>query len=111
ERGDGKKDFAIALRRPDVLDAAHCGDKAVVRVLDSLGKSSGAAAEQQGCGVRRRGGASADRWLGLGAQLRNGNVLPQADHAGNAQIGGEAGVQSTARAVASCSSGASWAAG
>jgi len=48
-----EKTSPSGARRPDVLRAAHCGDKATMRVLDCLGKSGGAAAEQQCCGILR----------------------------------------------------------
>jgi hypothetical protein len=88
---DGEENFAIGARGPHVLNAAHRSGKATVRVLNSLGRSSGAAAEQQCSGVCGRGGPQPEGRLGLGDKLPDCSLLPQANHAGNAQIVGETG--------------------
>src|ERR1700731_624667 len=90
-RRDREEHLAVGERRPDVLRAAHCGYEATMRVLDCLGKSGGAAAEQQCCGICRRGGPQDDRWLGVGDQLRDCNVLTETDLTGNAQLCGKTG--------------------
>jgi hypothetical protein len=78
----GVRHFAY---RRSVFDAlcqkcAISDDEATMCVLDSLGRSSGAAAEQQYSEVCRRGAPQADRCLGLGYQIPDRNLLPQADH-------------------------------
>ena len=57
----------------------------------TLGSSSGAAAEQQYSEVCRRGGPQADRCLGLGHQISDRKILPQADHVRYAWIAHETG--------------------
>ena len=91
ERRDREEHFTIGVRGPHVLITAHRSDKAAVRLLDSLGKSGGAAAEQQCSGVCGRGGPQREGRVGRGDELLDCNVLPQAKHAGNAQIVGETG--------------------
>ena len=88
---DREENFVIGAHGPHVLNAAHRSGKATVRVLDILGKSGGAAAEQQCSGVCGRRGPQTQGRLGLGDKLPDCNLLPQANHAGNAQIVGETG--------------------
>jgi hypothetical protein len=73
---DREENFAIGARGPDVLNAVHRSGKAAVRLLDSLGKSSGAAAEQQCSGVCGGHGPQPKGCFGLGDELPDCNVLP-----------------------------------